>query len=439
MKRWTRKLIVPILSAAIIMGIPMFAFAEESKYNTSGIGRIEAISKPDVYQVILPTDVNGIFDFVFDPQKLIEETDAAAYGGTSFEKGATVYFHRSDGQVAEEYSSSSDHVTIINRSTVPVDIQIDVAMSTESLSGITMTADRSFTNDASTSLYLALIDGEYTVPVGTENSCIRTTLPAAPEEAFEYGYDQEQGKYTCRLKEDLNGIQFPEYSFQLTGAVNEKGNWAELGNVSPLVNVTWKVTPGQSIHSDAEKHTVSDVFRQTLETEPIKSVIEDQDTNLSNTTDPAGVRAFETIPETETGMASEKDIVSDVDIFSEKDKADVEKNISIISTDSEENTAPKILKTLYPLKSGKSLSIEVDLGKGESAATKVASVRWKKSDEELLGMSKDSDMVKYEKEKILFSKEWVDEYLAEPGEKSAVLVIIFDDAGATRAEVMLDR
>lgn len=181
MKRNLRKWIIFALSSALAVGAPISAMAEETGRNDvvdAGMsGETVTLVRPEVYQVVLPTDVNGVFDFILDPQKLIEETNAAAYGGTSFEKGATMFFHRSDGQAAEEYSSSSDHVTIINRSNVPVEVQVDVNMLPESLGGISLNGDQGFTNDESASIYLALTDGEYTVPVQMEGSFIKTTLP----------------------------------------------------------------------------------------------------------------------------------------------------------------------------------------------------------------------------------------------------------------------
>ncbi len=126
MRRKMKKVIAFALASAMVIGSSGAISANEPEQDAaSGVGQMEGIIKPDIYQVILPTDVNKVFDFVMDPQKLIEETNAAAYGGKTYEKGATVFFHRSDGQTEDEYSSASDHITIINRSTVlPVQPQV---------------------------------------------------------------------------------------------------------------------------------------------------------------------------------------------------------------------------------------------------------------------------------------------------------------------------
>ncbi len=330
MQRDFRKVIVLALSSVMAIGSSISISAEEpGQTNISGAGQMEGLIKPDVYQVVLPTDVDGIFDFVLDPQKLIEETNAAAYGGKTFEKGATVFFHRSDGHTAEEYSSSSDHVTIINRSTVPVDVEVDISISPDSLGSITMTEDRGFINDTNTSLYMALTDGERTVPVKMEGSSIHTTIPAAPEAAFEYSYDQERGEYSYGLKEDLNGISIPEYSFQLTGAVNEKGDWSTVGDVALLVNVTWNVTSAQGLdfgeennvdqNADSESSPVLSEIQKTAPMENMKE--EDTGGNSSPLLDRASAPS-------DKNHLDIKDVISDRDAVLENDvESDAESTI----------------------------------------------------------------------------------------------------------------
>lgn len=247
MKRCFRRLMM-FLSICAMLHLSISSRAEEPlQASTTGNGQIEGIVQPYVYQVVLPTYVDGCFDFIMDPQRLIEETNGAAYNGSSFEKGATVFFKRTDGRAEEDYSSSSDHMVVMNRSNVPIEVSVSVSISKESLGGISMTGDRTFAADTGASLYMALTDGENTVPVEESGACIQVTLPAAPEEAFEYVYDQESGNYAYGLKEDLSGIPFPEYSFWLTGAVNESEDWALIGKASLQISTTWKVVPGEKI------------------------------------------------------------------------------------------------------------------------------------------------------------------------------------------------
>ena len=213
------------------------------------------VGKADVYQVIMPTSTDEIFNFILGPQGLINATDGAAYEGKTFEENSTVFFKRTDGKESVDYSSKSDFVTITNMSSIPVDVSVKVSVVESSVEGVTMTDDRTFTNDEETSLYLAITDEEKEVCVDKNGTTIHATIDAAPDGAYEHIYDEETGKYFYKLKDDLSGFQFNEYSFQLTGAANMKGDWMTVGKVSPKIIVTWKVTEGKSI-SERKKDVI---------------------------------------------------------------------------------------------------------------------------------------------------------------------------------------
>lgn len=219
----------------------------------------EERSQRQVFQVTFPSDTEHVFDFIMDPQKLISQTDAAAYGGSSFEEDATLFFRRTDGNVAEDYSSSSDALVITNRGTADVDIVLTADVSLDSAAGIVMTDDREFTDDTDAGLYLALTDGEHTVAIdGEKGASIRTMLRGAAGENETYS----------------------EYRFWLTGAVNEKGDWSAVTGGVPEVTVTWRAVPreaaapedpvaeGDRLSDDTESSTVSG--NQTEEPETVE-------------------------------------------------------------------------------------------------------------------------------------------------------------------------
>ena len=229
---------------AVAVSHSAIAVAEDlGQGSETGIGVVEGNVETDIYQVILPTETKGIFDFIVDPQGLINKTDAVAYDGKKFEENSTVFFKRSDGETEDDYSSTSDSVTITNKSSIAVDVSLQVSMLQSSVEGITMTEDREFTEDKSASLYLAVIDGKNVVPIGKEGASIDITIDAAPEGAYEYIYESDKEKYVYKLIEDTDSVEFDQYSFQLTGAANEKGDWSDVMGVKPEVMVAWKITP----------------------------------------------------------------------------------------------------------------------------------------------------------------------------------------------------
>lgn len=240
-QRWRQ---ITILIVALALCISTAAQAQEvEEGGADGVGVLEGSVKKDIYQVVMPTVREGVFDFILDPQGLINATDGAAYKDKKFEKDSTLFFKRTDGRTEEDYSNKSDYMTITNKSTIPVDVSVEVQVVESSIKGITLSEDRKFTDDTENSLYLAITDGENEVPVSREGASIHTTVEAAPEDAYELIYENDE--YVYKMKDNLEGIVFPEYSFQLTGAVNEKGDWKELGDIEPKIVITWKVTKGK--------------------------------------------------------------------------------------------------------------------------------------------------------------------------------------------------
>lgn len=229
-----------ILLVIMSMSFSVSSYSQDiGEGNTEGIGNMEGIVKKDIFQVDMPINTDNVFNFILDPQGLINATDGAAYDGKKFEEDSTVFFKRSDGTVEEDYSNKSDPVTITNRSSVPVDVLVEVRIDPSSIEGITMSEDKEFKDHADASLYLAIMDEENVVPVGRDGASIQTTIKAAPEEAYEVVCENDE--YVYKMKKNLDGIIFPAYSFQLTGAANGKGDWSELENISPKIVITWKV------------------------------------------------------------------------------------------------------------------------------------------------------------------------------------------------------
>ncbi len=196
----------------------------------AGTGTVSESEETDhVFQVILPVGTDDVFDFILDPQQLITKTEAAAYEGSRFEEGATLFFRHSDKSAEETYSSSSDALTIINKGSAPVEVELTASVVPDSLGGIVMTDDRDFIDDTDPSLYLALTDGDQTVAI-----------------------DEEYGASICVTVDGVSDgdEKGSSYSFRLTGAVNGNGDWSELTDAAPKVIVTWMVTADEEMERE---------------------------------------------------------------------------------------------------------------------------------------------------------------------------------------------
>ena len=200
----------------------------------------------DVFKVILPTipEDDTTFDYILDPQGLIELTDAKKYGGTdevAFEHDKTLYFKTSksdDGRPV--YDNVSNALTVTNMSSR--EVQITVKATITSSEGITMSESSTFdADDTSPSIYLALTDGTNTIPITSEDAVINAVIDA-PEDAYETVWDGEKNVYelTDAAKEDdYDGFQ--TYSFWLTDACNANADWSKVEGQIPEVCVVWEV------------------------------------------------------------------------------------------------------------------------------------------------------------------------------------------------------
>ena len=201
------------------------------------------VSGKDVGSVALPSiseDGDSPFDFIIDPQELIFATDAAKYGGGKVEEGATLLFKNHDGEY--DFSRRSDRLTVKNQSNVPVVVTITASI--DDLGDIDVVGSPDFGDSDACSMYLAVVDDEGNEkPISEEGEIsVSTEMRKAPEDAYVYRIDEENGSYSYEFSRSPEEIDFDSYSFGLTGYCNPNGNWQDI-SIHPIVRITWKVEP----------------------------------------------------------------------------------------------------------------------------------------------------------------------------------------------------
>ena len=242
-------------ATALLTGICMVVMSIISPVDALAVDTVtlplEVYGK-DVVSVALPAISEGgecPFDFVIDPQGLIYATDAAKYGGGKVEEGATILFRNHEGEY--DFSRRSDSLTVKNRSNVPV--VVTVTASIEDLGDIEIAGSTDFGDSDVCGMYLAVVDdegNEKPISEGGEIS-ISTEIRKAPDDAYVYRIDEENGSYSYELSRSPEEIDFDLYSFGLTGYCNPNGNWQDI-SVHPVVRVTWKVEPVLSEEEEEE-------------------------------------------------------------------------------------------------------------------------------------------------------------------------------------------
>lgn len=220
--------------------------SEETETQTETEEAPDSSVPADVFKVILPTipEDDTTFDYILDPQGLIELTDAKKYGGTDeveFEHDKTLYFKTSrteDGRPV--YDNVSNALTVTNMSSREVKITVKATIANSE--SITMSENSTFdADDTSTSIYLALTDGTNTIPITSDGAVLNAVINA-PEDAYETVWDGEKNVYELTdtaKQEDYDGFQ--KYSFWLTGACNANADWSNVEGQIPEVFVVWEV------------------------------------------------------------------------------------------------------------------------------------------------------------------------------------------------------
>lgn len=187
-------------------------YAAEAEEQTEN-GREEYLISVELPEISEESD--SLFDFILDPQGLINATHAVRYGGRTFEEGATLYFENTDGEY--NFSSTSDFLSITSRSTVPIRVRINAYLKNWEEMGLS--ADSLF-GEEDAYLYLALTDDRGNVAALEKDG--------SAELIYEITVQDESDAGT--------------YSFGLTGNCNPDADWS-LISMKPHITVTWIAEP----------------------------------------------------------------------------------------------------------------------------------------------------------------------------------------------------
>lgn len=289
-----KRFLAVTLAASMILGNSVAAFAaypltpvtdpDSASGNATGNVKMEGTVSDDVFSVELPTVAwsQSVFDFILDPQGLIEKTDGIKYDKDLNTAGnsnitnqitsasdniaySTLYFtnYVSDNQAtpgpsANKFSNKSDSLRIVNKSAVDVDVALTASVS--GMDSVDMVSTNvNISDNARPSVYLALEDSASSntsgavIPVVSSAilSSATTSRPiqiSGNDGAYKVSFNKAVQKYEYVLSENAKG--FKEHSFSLTGACGGgeiPKDWqpveAAMKNSNPRVEVTWKVTP----------------------------------------------------------------------------------------------------------------------------------------------------------------------------------------------------
>ena len=232
MKKFHKKIMAFAMAATVMMSSSVTVFADEVFYgNAVGGGEYVGSENTEVFDVVLPTNAEGAFNFTLDPQKLLYATGAK-------DTEATLYFGNK--------ATNSEELAITNKSSIGVDVAMEAKMSNPS--GLTMSANSTFAEDeAEKLLYLALVLADNDPVALTQEGKVEssTTIWAVADDKFEW--KNVDGTIKKVLKDTATDEDFKTIKFHMTGASNENGNWSDIASqkkaFNPSFEVEWTITP----------------------------------------------------------------------------------------------------------------------------------------------------------------------------------------------------
>lgn len=222
----------------------------------TGTGTEDYVNK-NVMKVTLPTEdrMNAIFDYRLDPQGLIAKSKN--YAGTAVTGTATgvVFLNTANGK--NTISNTSDPLTITNKSSIPVDMAIEVKLTaaTGGLALDTVATSSDFTDEANAAkaIYLG-VKGTYDVERALSGTAVKpdTTLLSGESQytaTWVPGEDDDPGAYTWA---PIASPKWKDYTFTVTGAIN-----------TSLANSTWATVTDAGVVTTKNPPAISFKYKLT--------------------------------------------------------------------------------------------------------------------------------------------------------------------------------
>lgn len=238
--RKTGKVMAVVLAATMVFGSSLTAFAEEpvTSGGTNGAGTSEGHVNKHVISVTLPVIPDGStpFAYTMDPERLVNETNAAKYAGSTFSETAKtngVYFHTGE----KAYDDKSTVLKAKSESSADVKLTVDVEVESAATDIELVDAAPALSGENAVTdpqLYLALkVDDTTKAVKSSEKVSIETTI-AGKDSNFETVV--ESGAYVYKAKTG-DSITWNEAEIQMSGVASKAS--AE-GLTAPTLKVTWK-------------------------------------------------------------------------------------------------------------------------------------------------------------------------------------------------------
>lgn len=239
-----KKIAAIVLAAVMAMGSTLTVFAAPESPVTSGStegeGKNEGHVEKEAIKVVLPTmpATGSPFDYITDPERLIQGTEGAAHAGAQFPDSASdtgVYFKVGEN----EYANTSKTLQVINMSSC--NVAVTVAIEAEQKSANDLVLAQSADTSKDNPLYLAVNVGSTTHALTSTSTPVKKVI-AGNADNFEITYTSDGG-YAYTTKKDA--VNWKALQFNVTGSVDEQAV-VTADTTAPTVKVTWSYAKAET-------------------------------------------------------------------------------------------------------------------------------------------------------------------------------------------------
>lgn len=261
--RFTKLIAVATMAAMVLT--PASVFADDSAEGATsgegtiyGTGDLEDYVSKEVFRISLPTVSST--DFTIDTQGLLHVASANDY---KVEKGA-IYFTNAPAVSGDSstYSSTSDPIEIINKSSFPIDVDVTVKVTPPT--GLTMVEEESALDSATApSLYLAMKeekDESATALKSGTNEAATKTLDGVAEGEDGYVMSVSGDEYSYKLSDTFDVSKAARASYTLTGACDQAADWTALKDESVATETVWTAKKAEETDSEPKVNVTAATY-----------------------------------------------------------------------------------------------------------------------------------------------------------------------------------
>lgn len=243
-KRNLKRAATVVLATTLIAGSAMSVYAVDGEGEGNGSYEGGALKYPTL-QVKLPTIPAGTYDYIADPNGLIQATNTEKYENATFTGTTGIFFKTASADSGDTYTEKSAAQTLENQNAQDIDVSVKLEQKTPGDSSIEYAATAAFeTSDKANKLYLAITDdaatNAKTAALSSTGAAILTTTVAGVPGNYKANYDTTNG-YGYVKKDEADLTDWNDCSFIMTGALNKNATWGD-SLTFPAIKVTWSYT-----------------------------------------------------------------------------------------------------------------------------------------------------------------------------------------------------